>query len=117
MRCGYMNRKLITVWDVIMVFALLVVFVFIIICFNISDVGRTAVVRVDNKEVMRLSLADDCKEKISGLDGYNLLSIKDGKCSVLEANCRDGICKNRGEIYKKGESIVCLPHKLIVEIE
>ena len=43
--------------------------------------------------------------------------VKDGKVSVTEADCPDKVCVNTGEISKSGDTIVCLPHKLVVEIE
>ena len=49
-------------------------------------------------------------------DGYNKIIIKDGKVSVEEADCNAKICVNKGEISKVNESIICLPHKLVVRI-
>lgn len=46
----------------------------------------------------------------------NRLVIRDGTVSVSEANCPDAICvKTRAATYV-GETIVCLPHKLVIEI-
>ncbi len=46
----------------------------------------------------------------------NVLVIKDGKAYIREADCPDSICvKTRAAAYV-GETIVCLPHKLVVEI-
>ena len=33
-----------------------------------------------------------------------------------EADCPDGYCKEQGHISKNKQTIVCLPHKLVVEI-
>lgn len=46
----------------------------------------------------------------------NLLVIKDGKASMKEADCPDKICVAHKPICKKGETIVCLPHKVVVEV-
>ena len=35
---------------------------------------------------------------------------------MSEADCPDKLCKNMGTIDKKGESIICLPHQVVVEI-
>ena len=50
-------------------------------------------------------------------EGYNLLQITDGKAKVTDANCPDGLCIRQRSIQKGGESIICLPHKLVIQIE
>lgn len=49
--------------------------------------------------------------------GTNTVIIKDGTVYVSDATCKNQICVNTGKISKKGESIVCLPNKVIVEIK
>ena len=49
--------------------------------------------------------------------GTNLVVIEDGAVYVKEATCKNGDCVKLGKITKKGESIICLPNKVIVEIE
>lgn len=46
----------------------------------------------------------------------NVLVIKDGGCFMEQADCPDGICVRRGRISRRGESIICLPHHLVIEI-
>lgn len=79
--------------------------------------GKTAVVKVNNEVVFSSSLSEDCSQKIPTEDGYNIIEIKDGAVWVSEADCRDKICVNHRPIGKTGETVVCLPHKLVVEIE
>ena len=45
--------------------------------------------------------------------GYNIVTIKDGKIAVTEANCPDQYCVRQG-FCNSGEQIVCLPHKLVI---
>lgn len=49
--------------------------------------------------------------------GYNLLMISDGTASVSDADCPDRLCVNQRNIFQKGESIICLPHKLVITID
>lgn len=35
---------------------------------------------------------------------------------MISATCPDHLCIKQGAINKKGQSIICLPHKLIVEV-
>lgn len=48
--------------------------------------------------------------------GYNTLVIKDGKADITSASCPDGICVKHRRIGYEGESIVCLPNRLIARI-
>lgn len=48
---------------------------------------------------------------------YNLLSVSASDVSMAAADCRDQICVRHRPISGGGESIICLPHKLAVEIK
>ena len=77
-----------------------------------------AVVTIDGKWYGSYSLAEDTIEKIELPDGsYNMLEIKEGKADITEASCPDGICVNHRAVSKQSQSIVCLPNKVVVEIE
>ena len=45
--------------------------------------------------------------------GHNVVTVKDGKIAVTEANCPDHYCMDRG-MCSNGVQIVCLPNKLII---
>ena len=49
-------------------------------------------------------------------DGYNTISVKDGYVFVEEADCPRQTCVNQGKKNKKGSMIVCLPHKLLIQV-
>lgn len=48
--------------------------------------------------------------------GRNVVVIEDGKVSVTEADCPDQVCVRHGPTDQTGDPIVCLPHKLVVEV-
>ena len=54
--------------------------------------------------------------KLAEGTSYNLLSVTDGKVVVEAADCKDQICVRHKPVSSKGESIICLPHRLVVEI-
>jgi len=112
-----MNRKLITPFDIFLILAV-VLLSFAVMFFHLfSDSGEKVVVTVDNQVVAEFDLDSDITKRFETKEGYNIIVIKNGECSVKKANCRDGICVNHSVINKVGQSIVCLPHKLIVEIK
>ena len=47
----------------------------------------------------------------------NVVVISGGKVSVTEATCKNQVCVKHGPISRSGESIVCLPNRLVVRIE
>lgn len=49
--------------------------------------------------------------------GKNKIVIENGQVSMEEADCPDRYCVAHHAISKTGETIVCLPHKLVVEIK
>lgn len=48
---------------------------------------------------------------------HNLLEINEGKIRMKEAQCPDQICVKQGWINKEGDSIVCLPNKVIITLK
>ena len=49
--------------------------------------------------------------------GKNTVVIEAGEAYVREADCPDKICVGIGKISRDGETICCLPHRLILTIE
>lgn len=73
---------------------------------------QKAIVYLDNKIIKQVDLSDD---KIISV-GKMLLEVKGKKIHVLKTDCPNKICQNAGWISAPGQSIVCLPNKLVVEI-
>lgn len=48
--------------------------------------------------------------------GKNIIEIKDKSVIMKEANCKDLICVHHKPISYHGETIVCLPNKVVVEV-
>lgn len=49
--------------------------------------------------------------------GENIVRISKGKVKILDADCPDKVCVKDGYIDKPGQLLVCLPHKVVVEIK
>ena len=47
----------------------------------------------------------------------NVLEISRGQAFMKEADCPDHLCMKQGEISHKGETIVCLPNRVVIEVE
>lgn len=55
--------------------------------------------------------------EIPGEEGSNTLEIKDGYAKMIDSNCPDHLCEQQHRISKKGETIICLPNKVIAEVQ
>ena len=79
--------------------------------------GGTALVRVNGEPYGTYDLGMDQEVLIQGRDGgTNLLVIREGKASITQASCPDLLCVHQGEVSRQGESIICLPNQVVVEI-
>ena len=79
--------------------------------------GNSVTLSVDGKVIATYSLDKDMVKDVYTEDGgHNRLVIKDGKAWVEEASCPDGICAAHKPIHREGESIVCLPNKVVVTV-
>ncbi len=56
------------------------------------------------------------EDRIIDIGGKNLCVIKDGEAYMKEADCPDGLCVMEKPISKKGETIVCLPNRVILKV-
>ena len=73
---------------------------------------------MDGCTELELPLGEDARILLGeGGEFTNLLVIENGAARIVEANCPDQICVNHGAIRYEGESIVCLPHRLVVSVE
>ena len=105
-------------WDIILIAGILAVgAVLALVLLLTSKTGATVQVRVDGEIIKTFPLNVDIQYEITGSEGgKNLLIIENGTARVEEADCPDALCVNMGRISRGGQSIVCLPHKVVVEI-
>ena len=103
--------------DVILVASvLLFVLVMALFLFLLRTEGDSVSVTVDGREIGVYSLSEDRVVEIEVGDGYNVLVIENGVAYVSEASCPDGICSSHRPISYGGESIICLPNKVVIEV-
>ena len=81
--------------------------------------GDTVTVTVDGRVYGTYPLSEDLTLDIrTGGEGeeLNRLIIRGGEAFVETATCPDGICAAHKPISRDGESIVCLPHKVVITV-
>ncbi|MBE6811256.1 MAG: NusG domain II-containing protein [Ruminococcaceae bacterium] len=106
--------------DIILIVCVLFVATVGIVYLNFfRSTGDTVTVTVDGTEYGVYPLAQDRTEDIySGEDNlnHNRLVISDGKAYMGCASCPDGICVAHKPVYRDGESIICLPNRVVVTV-
>ncbi len=109
--------------DIVLIAVLLVAAVLVAAGMRIWQMNNTkdtanVVVTIDGQVYGSYPLSEDRTESIELPDGsYNILTISGGYADVTEASCPDQICVKHNHIRYSGESIVCLPNKVVVTVE
>ena len=113
-----MNNKSKIRYDIILIIGLLVITMVIAMAVRFTKkTGKTVVVSVDGVVKYTFPLDEDLEFKIEGYEGgTNYLVIKDGEACLTEASCPDLLCVHMGKISSQGQSIICLPNRVVVEI-
>ena len=73
-------------------------------------------VKKANKVVEKIDVSKLKTEKYEINAGTNTICITKDGVYMKDASCPDKLCKKSGKINKPGQSIVCLPNKIMVEI-
>ena len=74
-------------------------------------------VTVDGELFGVYSLTENVTAEIPHGEGqYNRFVIQDGRVYMESASCPDGICVDHRPIFRDGESIVCLPNRVVVTV-
>ena len=79
--------------------------------------GGVVSVQVDGETLMELPLSGDTRLELGSGEHTNVLVIENGTARVVEASCPDQVCVRQGAVRYAGESIVCLPHRLVITVE
>lgn len=104
------------------VILLLVIFFVLVLAvtfsFFLKKEGASVVITVEGNVYRTVSLAKDQEIEIEK-DGtvINILSIQRGKADMTAATCPDKLCVHQKPVSKSGETIVCLPHEVVVEVK
>lgn len=76
-----------------------------------------AIIKVNNHQVKKLPLNRDVVWKYQNGNKLNVVQVKKHKIRMIDANCKDQICVKDGWKSKSEDTIVCLPHKFLVELK
>ncbi len=78
--------------------------------------ANVAVVHDADGNELRFSLDQDAQQTVSTSLGSNTVVVENGSVHVEEADCANHDCMKQGTINTPGQQIICLPHKLWIEV-
>lgn len=109
-------KKLITKLDAVIITAVIVVSLAAAAFMFFRNRGETAVITIDGEPThITVDLGEKDKSESFEVNGA-VIETANGKIRVQSSDCPDKICVKTGYISKKGEKIVCLPKRLVIEI-
>lgn len=78
--------------------------------------GDTLRISIAGRVYGEYSLLENQTITIDEEQGYNQVVIENGMAYMSEADCPDRYCMDYMPVSERNEVIVCLPHKLVVEV-
>ncbi|MFQ6848427.1 MAG: NusG domain II-containing protein [Clostridium perfringens] len=109
-------------WDLIIIIVLIILSLMpirLLISSNNSGDLKRVIISVNGEEYESLELKENLNKiiKIEEGLGVTAICINKGQVYMNHSNCTDKVCMRQGKISKIGESIVCLPNRVFIEIK
>lgn len=115
-------------WDFIIIFALFIVSFLPLTIFTYyysaqatGDGEFVAVISVDNEEMERVTLTGHQGSYLINLESvdcdHDSIEVKDEEIRMRISDCPDQVCVITGFISKPGQTIICLHHRVVIEIQ
>ena len=77
---------------------------------------RYACIFDDGKLVQKIDLSNVSNPYKIELAG-NVILVEKGQISMIDADCPDKLCVKQGTVSESGESVVCLPNRVVVAVK
>ena len=101
----------------IAVLAVLIALLFFLQHFT-GNKGTYVIITQNNEIIGQYSLYQDHTFSVSTSDNHsNTVHIQNGQVWIEDSDCPDQLCVKQGSISHNGESIICLPHKLVIQVK
>ena len=101
-------------WILIGIILFIICTSFVLSFFYIEKGKANVIISISGEVWGEYSLDEDQEIKINS---GNVLEIKDGQAYMKKADCPDQICTEHAPIQTDNEVIICLPNKVVVEIQ
>ena len=108
-----------TVQSIVVIAVIVVVIAITLVIYTIVSSGSTGArlaVHDGDGAVTEISLSQDSVNEITTSLGTNVVCVEGGEAYVSQADCKNHDCMEQGRISSPGQQIVCLPHRLWIEV-
>lgn len=100
--------------DIFLVASVIILCIIIaVIPFFFSPDGSSVLIYVDGELYAEKSLNEN---SVTDIDGLMQVVIENGKAYVKNSVCPNGACEHSAPVSASGESIICLPNKIMIKI-
>ncbi len=104
--------------DLILMAVLIIIGITASVCLSFSDsVGDRVIITVAGDLYGTYPLTEDRVITVTSGDHSNTVEIRDGAVRVTEASCKNHVCVDHAPITRAGESIICLPNRVVIRID
>jgi hypothetical protein len=105
--------------DLVLIVLVLFLSTFSIILVSVNRIRQSALPKVasiyqENTKLEELNLEIDGITSI--LNGKMKIEVKSGKIRILDSDCPQKVCVKMGWIDNSGQTIVCMPNHVLIEI-
>lgn len=109
------GADVLTFWDWAALFSVLLLAGALVLITMPKGEGGEVLITLDGEVFGKYPFKNAVIEVVSER-GENTVEISPGGARILDASCPDKLCMRTGVIKKAGESIVCLPNRLVISI-
>ena len=112
------NPKKAVICDLILIFLciLLSVGVLFLTWQSKGDDGNAVTVSVTGRVTAVYPLDKDGVYPIESPYGHLTLTIENGQAFISESDCPDGTCRRMGKIKQTGDTLICLPARVLIRV-
>jgi len=78
--------------------------------------AKYCIISVNGRDTYKLLLSKPQIIRVKGLLGESVIEIKDKSARMLDSPCPLKICSHQGKIHSPGETIICVPNRVMIRI-
>lgn len=120
--------KMVKRWDIIIIVFLVFLSFLPVLIYSYHQAGKVtassqnvAVISVNGREIDRINLSEHKGTEVLDIPEIDCnpetVEVKDQQIRIKNSTCPEQICVRTGYISKHSQTIICLPHKVIIEVQ